>query len=109
MERRVVGQPCGVKGCRSPTMYQSPVCYKHKGKSGDFTFRPTNGDEENDQETKWWEEEDSFEEDSRQVVDLAKDHSSTEDDEDWSGWWWRIPLFLIIVFIWEYMKMGGFA
>ena len=90
-------------------MYQSPVCYKHKGKSGDFTFRPTNGDEENDQETKWWEEEDRFEEDSRQVVDLAKDHSSTEDDEDWSGWWWRIPLFLIIVFIWEYMKMGGLA
>jgi hypothetical protein len=47
--------------------------------------------------------------DSRQVMDLAKDHSSTEDDEDGSGWWWRIPLFLIIVFFWEYVKMGGLA
>jgi len=105
MERGVVGGPCGVKGCRSPTMYQSSVCYKHKGKLGDFTLGPKKGDEENDQVTEWWEEGDSFEEDSRQVFDLVKDHSSTEDD----GWsrWWRIPLFLVIVFSWEYVKMGG--
>ena len=109
MERGVVGGLCGVKGCRSPTMYQSPVCYKHKGKSGDFTFRSTKGDEEKEEETGWWEEGDSPKEEARQVVDLAKGYSSTEDDEDWSGWWWRIPLVLIIFFGWEYVKMGGLA
>ena len=90
-------------------MYQSPVCYKHKGKSGYFTFRSTKGDEEKEEETGWWEEGDSPEEEARQVANLAKGYSSTEDDEDWSGWWWRIPLVLIIVFGWEYVKMGGLA
>ena len=65
-------------------MYQSPVCYKHKGKSGDFTFRSTKGDEENEEETGWWEEGDSSEEETRQVADLAKGYSEDEGGGVWT-------------------------
>tara|TARA_Y100000768_G_scaffold357701_1_gene312963 strand:+ start:3988 stop:4569 length:582 start_codon:yes stop_codon:yes gene_type:complete len=30
-----VGDPCSIEGCKSPRMYNSPVCYKHKTKSED--------------------------------------------------------------------------
>lgn len=31
-----VGGTCAVEGCNRPHMYNSPVCYKHKDKTGDI-------------------------------------------------------------------------
>ena len=66
----------------------------------------TNPEDEREVEVGWWEGGGAPVE-ARQVADLAKDHSSTEDDVDRSGWWWRYPLFLMIIFVWEYAKSGG--
>ncbi|MCH2640707.1 MAG: hypothetical protein MKZ60_06020 [Candidatus Thalassarchaeum sp.] len=48
-----VGGPCSIQGCKRKHMYNSPVCYKHKGQ------KPSPKEYERDSgEDLWWTDED---------------------------------------------------